>query len=189
MFQATQKSLGDLSHFLGGFRRAFFRGYIVSQKMWMIHKKCGWTGELYWNRYKQWKMTIKLMIKYSIRPEIDLRVGATIIDIITLGRLTEIDLSQLSKVQSRNLKKENLQYSNQHLVLWMCFIPRWKDEPSAAKLRGKPPIRTQFVFVIMAGLGGWCVWKGRAPPAKSEETNERTNEWTIFLHFNLPPPI
>ena len=50
-------------------------------------------------------MAIKLMIKYSIRPEIDLRVGATIIDIITLGRLTEIDLSQLSKVQSRNLKK------------------------------------------------------------------------------------
>ena len=35
------------------------------------------------------------------------------------GRLTEIDLSQLSKVQSRNLKKENLQDSNQHIVLGM----------------------------------------------------------------------
>ena len=62
-------------------------------------------------------MAIKLMIKYSIRPEIDLRVGVTIIDIITLGRLTEIDLSQLSKVQSRSLEKENIQNSNQHLVL------------------------------------------------------------------------
>ena len=42
------------------------------------------------------------------RLKIDLTVGATIVDIITLGRHTELDLSRLPKVQSRQLKKENL---------------------------------------------------------------------------------